>query len=528
MAENLLSLAEADPERPAIIDEFTELTRAQFNARVNQLVHSLRGAGLGPGDTVALLSDNRHEWLEAVAATGCSSWVFVPLNWHFTAGELAYILQDSGTNALLADAAFSELAVAAAADSPGVEIRVMFGGPAAPGARGVPEDTGFVDYEELLAASPDTEPEDQATGAYLIYTSGTTGRPKGVSSTAFATGQPLAVRNVMLQGLAGLFQMPSEGAVLCNSPLYHGGPFLYTHLAAALGATVVIRRKFDAADTLRLIDEHRITTAYFVPTHFVRLLKLDEENRKAFDGSSLKAVYHTAAPCAPEVKRQMLEWWGPVIHELYAATETGALGTFVTGGEWLAKPGTVGKAMPIAEILIIGEDGERLGPGQEGQIYIKNLMGGDFEYKGAPEKTAEAHLEPGVMTVGDVGYLDDDGYLFLCDRKIDMVISGGVNIYPAEIEAVLVTHPAVADAAVFGVPNDEFGEEVKAVVELTPGREPSDDLARELVAFARQHLAGYKVPRSVDFAATLPRTPTGKLLKRELRDPFWAGRQRVI
>ncbi|MGH9039262.1 MAG: AMP-binding protein [Acidimicrobiia bacterium] len=519
MAENLLPLAEADPTRPAIVDDFASLTREQFNTRVNQLAHGLRGAGLGPGDTVALLADNRHEWLEAVAATGCSSWVFVPLNWHFTAGELAYILEDSGTKALLADAGFADLAVAAAEQSPGVEVKVMFGGDPAP---------GFADYEELLASSPATEPEDQATGAYLIYTSGTTGRPKGVSSTAFQTGQPLMVRRFMLEGLAGLFQMPSEGAVLCNSPLYHGGPFLYTHLAAALGATVVLRRRFDAAETLRLIDEHEITTAYFVPTHFVRLLKLDEATRKAFDGSSLKAVYHTAAPCAPEVKRQMLEWWGPVIHELYAATETGALGTFVTGAEWMAKPGTVGKAMPVAEILIIGEDGQRLGPNQEGQIYIKNLVGGDFEYKGAPDKTAAAHLEPGVMTVGDVGYLDEDGYLFLCDRKIDMIISGGVNIYPAEIEAILVTHPAVADAAVFGVPNDEFGEEVKAVVELAPGHEASDELASDLLNFARQHLARYKVPRSVDFSENLPRTPTGKLLKRELRDPFWAGRERVI
>ena len=528
MAENLLSLAEADPDRPAIIDEFTQLTRRELNARVNQLVHGLRGAGLGPGDTVALLADNRHEYLEVVAACGCSSWVLVPLNWHFTAGELAYILEDSGARALVADAAFSDLAVATAAESPGVDVKVMFGGPPTPGARGVPEEAAFADYEELLAASADTEPDNQSTGAYLLYTSGTTGRPKGVSSTAFVTGQPLAVRNVMLEGLAGLFQMPREGAVLVNSPLYHGGPFLYTHLAAALGATVVARRRFDAAETLRLIDEHRITTAYFVPTHFVRLLKLDEATRKAFDGSSLKAVYHTAAPISPEVKRQMLEWWGPVIHELYAATETGALGTFVTGSEWLTKPGTVGRAMPVAEILIVGDDGQRLGPNQEGQIYIKNLLGGDFEYKGAPEKTAEAHLEPGVMTVGDVGYLDEDGYLFLCDRKIDMIISGGVNIYPAEIEAVLVNHPALTDAAVFGVPNDEFGEEVKAVVELAPGHEASDDLARDVTAFARKHLAGYKVPRSVEFSASLPRTPTGKLLKRELRDPYWAGRERVI
>jgi long-chain acyl-CoA synthetase len=362
----------------------------------------------------------------------------------------------------------------------------------------------------------------------MFYTSGTTGRPKGVRSTAFAVGQSVAARSAMLEGLAGLFRIPRGGSVLVNSPLYHGGPFLFSLLPAGLGATVILRQRFDPAETLRLIDEHAITTAYFVPTHFVRLLRVPEEERAAFDGSSLQAVYHTAAPCPPEVKRQMLEWWGPVIHELYAATETGALGTFITGDEWLKKPGSVGRAMPVVEILVLGEKGERLGTNETGQIYVRNLMGGDFEYHGAPEKTAAAHLEPGVMTVGDVGYLDEDGFLFLCDRKIDMIISGGVNIYPAEIEAVLVTHPAVADAAVIGVPNEEFGEEVKAVVELAPGHEASDALAAELATFARERLAGYKVPRSVEFEDHLPRTPTGKLLKRELRDPYWVGQERAI
>jgi long-chain acyl-CoA synthetase len=224
----------------------------------------------------------------------------------------------------------------------------------------------------------------------------------------------------------------------------------------------------------------------------------------------------------------MLEWWGPVIHELYSATETGGLGCFITGDEWLKKPGTVGRPLPVVAIEIVNDEGEILPPNEVGTVYVRNLIGGDFNYHGAPEKTAEAHREPGVMTVGDVGFLDDEGYLFLCDRKIDMIISGGVNIYPAEIEAVLVNHPAVLDAAVFGIPHDEFGEEVKAVVELAPGHDPSDDLAQELMAYAREHLAGYKVPRSVDFTDQFPRTETGKLVKRALRDPYWQGRERAI
>jgi long-chain acyl-CoA synthetase len=279
---------------------------------------------------------------------------------------------------------------------------------------------------------------------------------------------------------------------------------------------------------LRLIDQYQVTTAYSVPTHFVRLLRLPEETKAAFDGRSLKAVFHTGAPCAPEVKRQMLEWWGPVIHELYSATETGGLGCFVTGEEWLTRPDTVGRPLPVVSIEIVGDDGAAMPAGEAGTVYVRNLIGGDFSYHGAPEKTAEAHRAPGLMTVGDTGYLDDDGYLFLCDRKIDMIISGGVNIYPAEIEAVLVNHPGVLDAAVFGIPHDEFGEQVKAVVQPAPGYEPSEKLGADVLAYAREHLAGYKMPRSIDFTDEFPRTETGKLVKRSLRDPYWTGRQRAI
>jgi long-chain acyl-CoA synthetase len=519
VAEQIRDLAEADPDRLAIIDEFTELTRFELNTRVNRLVNGLRAAGVAPGEVVAVLSGNRHENVEAVMACGVSSWVLVPLNWHLTAEEIAYILNDSGAKAILTDIEFAAVAAEAVRTAPEVTVRLAFGG-------SPPE--GFGAYEDLLdEASPD-EPADQASGTYMFYTSGTTGRPKGVRSTSFVVGMPCAVHATLLAGLAGMLHVPEGGVCLVNAPIYHGGPFLFSMLPAYQGATLLIRQRFDAEEMLRLIDEYRVTTAYSVPTHFVRLLRLPDDTKAAFDGSSLKAVFHTGAPCAPEVKRQMLEWWGPVIHELYSATETGGLGCFVTGDEWLTRPGTVGRPLPVVAIEIVDDEGKVLPAGEVGTVYVRNLIGGDFSYHGAPEKTAEAHREPGVMTVGDVGYLDEGGYLYLCDRKIDMIISGGVNIYPAEIEAVLVTHPAVLDAAVFGIPDDEYGEVVKGVVELAPGHQPSDGLAEEITAHAREHLARYKVPRSLDFTEEFPRTETGKLVKRELRDPYWTGRQRAI
>jgi long-chain acyl-CoA synthetase len=314
---------------------------------------------------------------------------------------------------------------------------------------------------------------------------------------------------------------------LLEGPLYHSAQWAFSVGPLLGGSTVVMRHKFDPAEMLELIDRYQVTNLHLVPTQFIRLLKLDEATREAFDGSSLVVAAHGAAPCPVDVKRRMLEWWGPKVHEYYGGTEGGFL-TAISGEEWLAHPGSLGTETGMVELMIVKEDGTPAAAGEPGQIYFRSRLGSDFEYHNAPEKTAAAHLEPGVGTLGDIGYLDDDGYLFMSDRKIDMIISGGVNIYPAEIEGVLVGHPAVADAAVFGIPNDEMGEEVKAAVELVDGSEPSESLAAELMAHVRQHLAGYKAPRSIDFEDALPRHPTGKLYKRLLRDPYWEGAGRSI
>jgi long-chain acyl-CoA synthetase len=341
-------------------------------------------------------------------------------------------------------------------------------------------------------------------------------------------GSPLGGLHAMIDGLRELLRILPEAKMFVNSPLYHAGPYAWTMVAGATGSPVVMHQKFDPEKTLRQLQEERVEQAYFVPTHFVRFLKLPDDVKSAFDPSGLRAVFHTGAPCPPDVKRAMIDWWGPVFIDYYGASEGPGSGTIIDSHEWLRKPGSVGKPLPTCEVWILDDNGKRLGPNEVGQIYFKNLLGTDFEYHHADEKTKRAHLEPGVFTYGDVGYLDDDGYLYLSDRKIDMIVSGGANIYPAEIESVLITHPAVADVAAFGVPNDEFGEEVKAAVQLAEGQQASDDLAQELKEFARERLAGYKVPRSIDFHDAFPRTPTGKLQKRLLRDPYWEGKERAI
>ncbi|MEX2394885.1 MAG: AMP-binding protein, partial [Actinomycetota bacterium] len=330
-----------------------------------------------------------------------------------------------------------------------------------------------------------------------------------------------------IKGLGGLLGL--QGAkTLINSPLYHAGPYAAAAVTSAMGGAIVTRRKFDPVESLRLIQDEKIEQAYFVPTHFVRFLKLDEATRNQFDLSSLRNVWHTGAPCPPDVKRAIIEWWGPVLSEYYGASEGLGSGTFITSQEWLERPGSVGKTIPTCTVMILDDEGNELPTGQVGQVWFKSLIGADFEYAGAPEKTKAAHREPGVYTYGDVGSLDDEGYLFLSDRKIDMIVSGGVNIYPAEIESVLISHPKITDVAVFGVPNEEFGEEVKAAVQLAPNVEASSDVEAELKAFAKEKLAGYKNPRTWDFHEDFPRTPTGKLQKRLLRDPYWEGKTRQI
>jgi len=361
----------------------------------------------------------------------------------------------------------------------------------------------------------------------MMYTSGTTGRPKGVRSTSMPLGGDIELAELASRGYMSVFGIDPEARSLITAPLYHGGPYVFGAVPFAAGCPIVLRRRFDPAAVLRDIDEFEISNTYFVPTHFNRLLRLPDEVKAAFDGSSLRTVWHTAAPCPPDLKRAMIDWWGPVLFEVYAATDAGT-GTLISSDEWLRKPGSVGKASPLSEILVVDEDGHAVGPNEVGSVYIVNRLGGDVAYHNDPDKTEAAHLAPGVVTVGDVGYLDDDGYLYLVDRKIDMIISGGVNIYPAEIEARLMGHPAVLDAAVFGIPDDEFGEQLKAAVLLVDGVEPSAALVDDLTSFCREGLAGYKTPRSFDFPAEFPRTDTGKLLKRVLRDPYWIDLDRRI
>jgi long-chain acyl-CoA synthetase len=501
----------------AIVDEFGSWTWAEHNDRVNRLMHGLRGLGLGVGDTLCVVGNNRHEWLETFSAGSNLGLVMVPVNWHFSAEEIAYVIENSGARAIVGDAEFAQ-AVHAAAGAAGTGIRISFGGPI----------DGFTDIEEVIAAGSPDEPPDQVSGKSMLYTSGTSGRPKGVQSTLQQVGGDPNENLGKLALLLSLYRLTDlDGkVVLCNAPLYHGGPLAICGVPFFLGATIILRRKWNGEETLRLIDEHGVNIYYAVPTHFTRMLKLPDDVKASFSGASLDYVLHTAAPCPPGVKQQMIDWWGPVLMELYGASEAGGVGTVVDSHEWLQRPGTVGRPTPIAELLIVDENGERLGPNEVGQIYVKSLMGIDFTYLGDEEKSANAHLEPGVFTFGDIGYVDDDGYLFLSDRKIDMIISGGVNIYPAEIEAVITTHPAVADCGVFGVPNDEFGEEVKAAVELLAGADTAT-VEADLKRMCRERLAGYMCPRSYDFGP-LPRTATGKLPKRELRAKYWEGTGRSI
>jgi long-chain acyl-CoA synthetase len=508
------------PEAPALIDERGASTWKDLDRRTNQLVHALRGLGLGAGDVIAIYAGNCREYYEIMLAANHAGLIYVPVNWHFSAEELAYVIDNAGARVLFAEGQFEPIAAAALArgETPGLEHAfTLRGSGSAP----------FTDYETLLAQASDAEPADQCAGGPMFYTSGTTGRPKGVRSTTSKPGGPLMVLEMMGAGLSGMLGIPNDGTTLLCGPVYHSAQWAFSFLPLLTGSTVVMRHRFDAAETLAVIDTHKVTNVHLVPTQFHRLLRLDDAERAAFSGGSLRVVWHGAAPCPPEVKRRMIEWWGPVVGEYYGSTE-GSIVTLISAAEWLERPGSVGRPTPLVTISVRDDQGAEVATGTSGQIYVRSNTGSDFEYHNDPRKTAEVHLAPGTYTFGDIGYFDADGYLYLSDRKIDMIISGGVNIYPAEIEAVLVTHPAIEDAAVFGIPNEEFGEEVKAAVTLRAGYAPGEALSAELIALCRERLAGYKAPRSVDYETAMPRHETGKLYKRLLRDRYWQGQTRKI
>ncbi len=508
-------IAEQDRERLAISDpSHREISFGELYDLCNRISRGLRAQGLERGDHIATTLPNTIEQLALCLAAFQSGYYITTVNWHLVGPEIAYILGDAGSKVYVTHERFAEESRRAAAEA-GLPASALFSVGRVP---------GFRSFDELVAGQSPERPERLEAGSFMFYTSGTTGRPKGVrralpdvhpDQNAAAAGGLL-----MLFGVA-----PHGGHVhITQAPLYHTAVNNFTLMSLHWGHAVVLMDKWSAEDSLERIQKYRVTHSHMVPTMFNRLLKLPEELRKRYDVSSLRCMIHAAAPCPIETKWKMLEWWGDVIWEYYAATEGG--GTVVSAAEWRAHPGSVGRPWPNSEVVIFDAAGEPLPQGASGTIYMR-MGGNEFEYYKAPDKTAESRMK-GFFTVGDIGYFDADGYLYLNDRANDMIIVGGVNIYPAEIEGTLQQHPAVQDVAVFGIPNPDTGEEIKAVVELVPGREPGDALRDELLAFCRSRIAKQKLPHSIDWSPALPRDPNGKLYKRKLRDPYWQGRSGKI
>jgi long-chain acyl-CoA synthetase len=521
MAGFLDDIVDARGDEPAVVDANGTTTWAELDRRVSRLVHALRARGLRSGDSVVVMLGNQVQLVEVSFACMQAGWLLVPVNWHWVAEELAYVLGDADAAALVVDGRWLPVAVDALAISPtpGLRVSVAVDGEAAE----------FEQYGTLLAAAPDCEIADTERGGPMFYTSGTTGRPKGVRSALAQVGGSPEIFARMAHSARPLLELPVEGSgvqAICG-PMYHSAQWVIGTFAVLCGATLVLQHHFDADELLELVDRHAVTNLHLVPAQMVRLLDLPVERREHFDSASLRALLHGAAPCRPDVKRRMIEWLGPIVTEYYGGTEGGFIST-ISAAEWLERPGSVGKPLPIVEVVVVGKAGEPQGPNEQGDLYFRNVMGRDFEYHKAPDKTASAHLTGGLGTLGDIGYLDEDGYLYLSDRRIDMIVSGGVNIYPAEIEGVLAEHEAVTDVAVFGIPDREMGEQVKAAVSLSPSHTWDGDLEAELMALCRARLAGYKCPRTFDVHAELPRNEAGKLTKRVLRDPYWAGEHRSI
>ncbi|MET0144603.1 MAG: AMP-binding protein [Ilumatobacteraceae bacterium] len=507
-----------DPDKPAIVIASTGAvtTFAELDAAANRFSRLLRDAGVEPGDHVAMCMENHPRYLEVVWGCHYAGAVYTAASSRLTSGELTYIVDDCAAKVFVTSRYKADQAAEIVAGTPGVSLRLMLDGTI----------DGYESYEAAVDTQSAEPLPDRLAGDDMLYSSGTTGMPKGVMKPYVA--KPMETSPGPVVGLCQLlFGVTPDAMYLSPAPMYHAAPLRFCMSVQALGATVVQMDHFDAEWFLELIERYRITHTQVVPTMFIRLLKLPDEVRGGSDVSSLEYVVHAAAPCPAPVKEQMIDWFGPVIHEYYAGTEGNGF-VYCNSEQWLAHRGTVGA--PIACTLhIVGDDGEEVPTGESGTIYFEG--GNPFEYHNDPAKTQGSRHPKGWSTLGDVGYVDGDGFLFLTDRRSYMIITGGVNVYPQEAENVLVTHPKVVDVAVFGVPNDDFGEEVKAVVQpvaMPVDAQAAAALAGELITFCRANLADVKCPRSVDFRPELPRQPTGKLYKRHLKDEYWAAAGRHI
>ncbi len=501
--------ADLKPDAPFIYDPDGKVTTfGEVNAAANRIVRLLRRHGLKAGDSVALVCSNRAEFIEVMSATRRAGLRLTPVNWHLTADEIGYIINDCEAKAVFCEQRVTASA-AATAQAPNLKIKVAIGGPI----------DGFLDWDEALSGLDPSDIDDPVLGNQMMYTSGTTGRPKGVYRA-----QPMVVPQAMYT-LRGYNHETS--VQLCAGPAYHAAPLAFD-VGAALGAGVPLHfiDKWDSEHVLKTISEKKVTHLHLVPIMFQRLLALSDEVKAKYDIGHVQYVVHGAAPCPPEVKAAMIDWFGPVLSEYYAGSEGGA-GFTITSEEWLQKPGSVGKRPALLGSKILGENGEELPVGVSGGIYHQLPPGGGFTYFKDEAKTQKNRVGD-YFTMGDVGYFDEDGYLFLTGRDAETIISGGVNIYPQEVDNELIKHDAVADSSTIGVPHDEWGEQVKAVILLKPGFQASDQLAQEILDFARSSLPGFKVPRSVDFVTDLPRSEAGKIQRNKVRAPYWEGRARQI
>ncbi len=505
-----------------IVSGARQRTREELFARAGRVAAGFDELGIGPGDSVALMLRNDFPFLEATFAVGRLGGHAVPINWHFLANETEHILRDSAAKAIVVHADLLPQIEAAIPED--MKVLVVATPPEIAAAYEVDESSGRVpdgrtDYEAWLSKLDEWNGAPRNSPGAMLYTSGTTGKPKGVRRKPPRPEQMQLGRKIGQR----IYGFGPDVRAVVTGPMYHIAPNTFALAITALGDRLVLQPKFDPLELLRLIEEHAITALNVVPTMFVRLLRLPKHERERYDLSSLTHAVHNAAPCAPEIKRRMIEWWGPVIGEIYGGTESGPA-TACNSEEWLAHPGTVGRAVEGSTIKIFNDRGAELPTGDIGEIFVSSSVNSEFTYHGRETERAEIEKH-GLITLGDMGYLDEDGFLFLCDRKRDMVISAGVNIYPAEIEAALVGIEGVADCAVFGIPDPEFGESLLALIERTPGSQVGEELVRGEL---QQLLARYKVPRRIEFVSDLPREDTGKIYKRKLRKRYWEERRTNI